>query len=142
DGARLVLDGVEEHLELVADLRRHDLVLALVVPLLDGDDPLALVADVHQDLVADDVDDAAVDDLVDLEDLAVVHEPVLDVAAGVVTAESSLQLVLQLRLGKVVLPQQITIHHAVSILVPTEKRIHLSPPAAHTAAGPPGRGKW
>src|SRR5262249_56694222 len=34
DGAGLVLDGVDEHLDLVADLRRLDLVLALVVPLL------------------------------------------------------------------------------------------------------------
>ncbi|HEX2688743.1 MAG TPA: hypothetical protein VHN14_19105, partial [Kofleriaceae bacterium] len=46
DGARLVLDGVEEHLHLVADLRRDDPVGAFVVPLLQGDDALGLVADV------------------------------------------------------------------------------------------------
>src|SRR5436305_2326691 len=54
DGAGLVLDGVEEHLDLVAGLRRDDAVEALVVPLLDGDDALALVADVHEDVVADE----------------------------------------------------------------------------------------
>ncbi len=36
DGAVLVLDGVEQHLNLVADLRRDDLVVALVVPFAAG----------------------------------------------------------------------------------------------------------
>src|SRR5262249_50329748 len=67
DGAGLVLDGVEQNLNLVADLRRDDLVGALVVPLLQGDDALALVADVHDHVVADDAGDPAGDDLVDLE---------------------------------------------------------------------------
>ena len=33
DGAALVLDGLEQHLDLVAGLGRHDLVEALVLPL-------------------------------------------------------------------------------------------------------------
>src|SRR5262249_12377893 len=66
DGAGLVLDGVEQDVDLVAWLGRHDLVLSLVVPLVDGDDAFGLVADVHEHVVADDVDDAALDDLVDL----------------------------------------------------------------------------
>ena len=53
---RLVLDGVEQDLDLVADLRRHDLVVALVVPLVERDDAFALVADVDPDVVADDVE--------------------------------------------------------------------------------------
>ncbi len=56
DGAGFVLDGVEQHLDLVAGLRRHDLVEPLVVPFVEGDDPFALVADVDPDLVADDVE--------------------------------------------------------------------------------------
>src|SRR5262249_4909009 len=46
DGARLVLDGVEQDLDLVADVGRVDAVVAVVVPLLKGDDAFALVADV------------------------------------------------------------------------------------------------
>ena len=56
DGAGLVLDGVEQDLDLVADLGRHDLVGALVVPLVERDDAFALVADVDHDVVADDVE--------------------------------------------------------------------------------------
>src|SRR5262249_46347194 len=75
DGAHLVLDGVEQHLHLVAGLRRHDLVEALVVPLLQRDDALALVADVHEHLVVEDLEDAAVDDLVDFELLLLRRQP-------------------------------------------------------------------
>ena len=46
DGAALVLDGFEQDLDLVAGLGRHDLVGALVVPLVERDDAFALVADV------------------------------------------------------------------------------------------------
>ncbi len=67
DRAALVLDGVEQDLNLFADLRGVDLVVALIVPLLQGDDALALVADIDDHIVADNVDDAALDDFVDLE---------------------------------------------------------------------------
>ena len=67
NATRLVLDGLEQHRDLVAGLRRDDLVHTLVVPLAQLDGAFALVADVHPDLVADDVEDAAGDDLVGLE---------------------------------------------------------------------------
>src|SRR5581483_673938 len=67
NGAGLVLDGVDEHLNLIADLRRFDLVFALVVPLLQRNNAFAFVANVHHDAVADQVDDPARDDFVDVK---------------------------------------------------------------------------
>ncbi len=107
DGAALVLDGVEQHLDFAADLGRLDLVLALVVPLLEGDDAFGLVADVHDHVVADDVDDAALDDLVDLEVLLLRRQP-----ADQVVVEGALQLLVQLLLGQVILAEQIAVDHA------------------------------
>src|SRR5262249_2905583 len=62
DLAGLVLDPVEEHLDLVADV---DLLGVLELRL--GDDPLRLVADVDDHVLVDDVDDAALQDGVGLE---------------------------------------------------------------------------
>ena len=55
----------------------------LVLPLIERDEALRLVADVHDDLVADDLDDPARDDAADLEVLALAQEPV---EVGVVLA--------------------------------------------------------
>src|SRR5712664_926383 len=61
----VVLTGLEEHVDLVADL---DVGLALdQAELLDGDLALALVADVDDGVVLGDLDDAALDDLVLLQ---------------------------------------------------------------------------
>ena len=67
DGAAFILHGIEQHLDFLARLRRHDLVQPFVVPFFELDDALALVADVDDDVVADDVEDAALDDFVGLE---------------------------------------------------------------------------
>src|SRR5581483_8034834 len=64
----LVLLLQDEGLDVVADL--HDLVRVDVVAdreLLGGDDPLGLVADIEEDLVAVDLDDRPLDDVAVLE---------------------------------------------------------------------------
>ena len=75
DGAAVVLDRFQQHLDLLADLGRHDLAGVVVVPLAQLDEALALVADVHPDALAGDAQDAAADDLVVAEILLVVGEP-------------------------------------------------------------------
>src|SRR5205085_6966982 len=67
DDAVLVLDGLQEDFDLVADLRQRDLVAALVLKFFGLDDAFGLIADVHEHVVADDVEDPALDDLVSLE---------------------------------------------------------------------------
>ena len=68
EAAVLVLLGEDQRVDLLADL---DLVVRVDVladrQLVGGDDPLALVADVDEDLVVVDADDAAGDDLALLE---------------------------------------------------------------------------
>ena len=87
--------------------------VALVVPFLQGDDPFALVADVHHDVVADDVGDPASDDLVDLEGLPFfgVHLIQDEVFSGDAVRQGGAQLVLQVLLGQIELAKQITIDH-------------------------------
>ena len=60
---------------IVAGLGRHDLVEAFVVPLVEGDDAFALVTDVDPDLVADDAEHLAGDDLVDFLRVALFRQP-------------------------------------------------------------------
>ena len=74
-----------------------DLIVALVVPFLQGDDAFALVADVDDHIVADDVADPALDDLVDLEVLLFGRQPVVLVGAGVVVAEDGFHLAAAIR---------------------------------------------
>jgi hypothetical protein len=113
DRAGLVLDGVEEDVDLVADLGGLDAVLALVVPLADGDDAFALVADVHDHVVADDVGDPAADDLVDLEGLALALVVFLEFGglAGLTVEPRRGHLELKILLGGVELAKQVTIDH-------------------------------
>ncbi|MFL5241665.1 MAG: hypothetical protein ACJ8FY_06125, partial [Gemmataceae bacterium] len=54
-GAALVLDGLEQDLHLVARLGGDDVAGGVVEPFAQLDHALALVADVHPDLVAGDV---------------------------------------------------------------------------------------
>ena len=75
DGAGLILDSVEQHLNLFTRLRRHDLVDALVIPFHKRDDPFALIADIHYHPVADDGDHPTIDNLVDFEFLLLVRQP-------------------------------------------------------------------
>src|SRR5262249_7838908 len=83
DRATLVFNGIEQYIDFAADLRRMDFIVALVVPFLQGDNALALVADIDYHVVADDVDDAALDDLVDLEVLFFRRQPALDVGSRI-----------------------------------------------------------
>ena len=75
-------------------LGRDDLVDALVVPLVELDDALGLVADVDDDVVADDVEDPALDDLVGVEDGLVGADPLGDFGVEhVVEVEIGLEVV-------------------------------------------------
>ncbi len=69
DLAGLVLHPLEQDLDVVARLRRR-----LVLPLVERDQALGLVADVDDHLVADDLDHPARDDAADLEALAPAQE--------------------------------------------------------------------
>ena len=75
DGAGFVLDRFEQDLDRVADLRRRQRIGAVVLPLFERDDAFGLVADVDPHFVADDVEDAARDDLVGVEFGFLVGEP-------------------------------------------------------------------
>ena len=77
DGAVFVLDGFEQHLDRVADLGRRR-VGAVVLPLVERDDAFGLVADVDDDIVAEDLEDAAGDDLVGFEVLFVAVDPLVN----------------------------------------------------------------
>src|SRR5262249_2289978 len=105
DGAALVFDGIEQDLDFLAGLRRHNLVQSFVIPLIKGDAALALVADSAPDLVADGVEDAAGDDLVDLEGLLGGGQPV-----GVVI-EGSVDFQLELLVGHVELTKENAVDH-------------------------------
>jgi hypothetical protein len=87
DGASLILDSVEQHLNVIADVGRLDLVIAFVVPLVDRDDPFTFVADNDDDVVAEKVGDATVNDLIDLEFLRFRGKPIFNVAVGIVAFE-------------------------------------------------------
>src|SRR5262249_33053854 len=153
DGAGLVLDGVEQDLDLVAGLGGDDLVPALVVPLVEGDDAFTLVTDVDPDFVADDVEDAARDDFVDLELLLLVRQPPMIFLALV--ESSFLELGIQFLVGQVELTEQIAIHHServpLGLTFPTELRavqalwallglgVRFPSPAGETAGG---TGEW
>src|SRR5262249_51707991 len=113
DGAGLVLDGVEQDLDLVAGLGRLDGVDGLVVPLLERDDTLALVADVNHHVVADDAGDAAMDDLVQFE-LRMLEVQVIqvEVVARLGVLQTRGQFLLKVLFGHFKLAEQVTIDHA------------------------------
>src|SRR5262249_55941966 len=67
DAPVLVLDGLEQHADLVAGEGRHDRAAALVVPLAQVDGALTLVPDVHPDGVGGHLADAAGHELVVLK---------------------------------------------------------------------------
>ena len=94
----------------VADLGRDDLVGAFVAPLVELDDAFGLVADVDHDVVADDVEDPAGDDLVGLEVLFFVGEP-----GGDVLVERFVELRLEFSVGQVELTEQIAVDHRVVV---------------------------
>ena len=64
DLAGLVFHALEQDLDVLAGNRRR-----LVLPLVQGDQALGLVADIHDHLVADDLDDLARDNAANLEAL-------------------------------------------------------------------------
>ena len=105
DGSQLVFNRVEQYLNLFAGLRRHHLVEPFVVPFVDRDDAFALVADVHQHLIADDLNDPSGDDLVDLELLLFGRQPRLYVSAGVFPVKNKSQFLLEFRLRQIVLAE-------------------------------------
>ena len=98
DRAGLVLDGFEQDLDLVAGLGRDDLVGALVVPLVERDDAFALVADVDDDLVADDLDDLPVTILLASNSCSSGGSQVWTSPPGLPGRTDSVQLLVQLRL--------------------------------------------
>ena len=75
DLAGLILHAFEQDLDQVARLGGR-----LVLPLEERDEPFRLVADVHDHLVADDLDDRARDDLADVEVRAAVGQIPVEVA--------------------------------------------------------------
>src|SRR5262249_24369266 len=101
DDAVLVLDGLEQHLDRLANLGRDDLVAALLAPLLKFDDAFRLVADLDEHVFAADVEDAAVDDLVDFVLLLLFGEPGF-VEQGVDFG---------VEVGRVELAQEVTVDH-------------------------------
>jgi hypothetical protein len=110
DGAGFIFHRFEEHLHRVADFGEGGLVHPVVFPLFERDDAFALVADVDPNFIADDVEHAAFDDLVDVELFFLGGEPeMIFVVLGDV--EGGGQFSVQLVLGKVVLAEQIPIHH-------------------------------
>src|SRR5262249_7076918 len=115
DGTRLVLDGVEQDLHDVTGLRRDDLVQPVLLPLLEPDDALALVAHVHPHFVADDLEDPAVDDLVDLELLLLRRQPGVYGAAHVFLLKGGLEFLLKFGLGQIKLAEEVTVDHGNTI---------------------------
>jgi hypothetical protein len=111
DHAGVVLDGVEEHLNGVTGLRRVDAVEAFLGPLLQRDDAFGLVADVHDDVVADDAEDAPLDDLVHLEVLRLIGQPAIDIAADVFLEEGVFEGGLHFFVGEIELAEQIAVDH-------------------------------
>ena len=87
---------------LVAGLGR-----LLVLPLVERDQPFRLVADVDDHLVADDLDDAARDDLADVEVLAIAEEPVEFVRAVLADEDE----VAHLFVGDVEFAEEVAIYH-------------------------------
>src|SRR5262249_54173233 len=75
-----VLLGLEVDLDLLAHLRER----ARVAELLDGDGPLALVPDVHEDLAVAHLDHPATDDLPFLDVTYTPLEPILHALLGAV----------------------------------------------------------
>ena len=80
DQSFAVLLGLEVDLDLLAHLRER----ARVAELLDGDGPLALVADVHEDLAIAYLDHPAADDLPFLDVAHSPLEPILHALLGAV----------------------------------------------------------
>ena len=90
-----VLDGLEEHLDLVSRLE-----LGGVLELIEGNRAFRLVTDVDDRIVTDDVDHLSLDDLVLLEALRGIRIPLLD-GARVCLAHRCGDLLLELFLGKI-----------------------------------------
>jgi hypothetical protein len=123
DGAGFVFHGFEQHLDRLADLGQLRLVEPFFLPLLDRDDPLALVADVDDDLIADDGQDVPGDDLVDFEVLGFLVERLDDLLL-----EEVFELAAQLGFLGVELAKEVAINH--------KKRVSLRPhPPALPADG-------
>src|SRR5205823_13669707 len=101
----------EQHLDFFTGLRRYDLIQTFVVPFFELDHPFTLVADVDHHVVADDAQDASLDDLVDLKLLLLLRQPV-GTGPGLRLVEGLFQLSLQFSFGKVELAEEITIHHS------------------------------
>ena len=99
-------------MDLVAELGRDDLVGPFVLPFLERDDAFALVADIDDDVVADDIEHAAFDDLVDVEFFFVGEgdEGMVGFVGG--TPHGLRELLFEILFGKIVLPKQIPINHA------------------------------
>ncbi len=101
DLAGLVLHPLEQDLDVVARLGRR-----LVLPLVERDQALGLVADIHDDLVAHDLDDLARDDPADLEALALAQELVEGVGAVLAHHQGRELVVTDIKFT-----EQITIYH-------------------------------
>ena len=101
DLAGLVLHALEQHLDGLAGNRRR-----LVLPLVQSDQALGLVADIDDDLIADDLDDPARDNAANLEALTSAQDLIERVRA-VLRRDQGRQLVFI----DIEFAEQITIYH-------------------------------
>jgi len=114
--AGFVFDRFEQDEDFVADFRRYDLVETFVFPLLEVNDAFALVADIDDDIVTDDIEHATFDDFVGVEDIFFGKGH--DGMSGVIAfqAHRFRELLFEVFLGEVELTHQIPIYHAREIL--------------------------
>src|SRR5262249_6835678 len=86
----------------------------------------------HEDFVAEDLQDAATDDLVDFELLLLRRQPGLDGGAKVLLVEGGFQGVVEFRLGEVELAEEVALEHGGKTLVPTKRNTVRRPPTRWT----------
>src|SRR5262249_14782903 len=108
DLAGLVLHVLQQDLDRVAGLGR-----GLVLPLVEVDQALGLVADVDDDVIAVDLDDLAGDDAADLEALAVAEE-LAHVLGAVLGGHGGRQLIF----ADVEFAEQVAIYHRKGSIPP------------------------
>ena len=108
DLTRLVLHPFQEDFDSITGLWRR-----LVLPFVERDQALGLVANIHDDLIADDFHHFAGDDATDLEVLTTAQEMV-ELVRAVFSSHESRELIV----ADVKFTEQVTIYHNSKIRFP------------------------
>src|SRR5262249_59624258 len=111
DLPRLVLHALQQDFDALARMGRR-----LVLPFVQRDQTLGLVADVHHDLVAHHFDHFARDNAADLEALALPEE-VVETAGAILALDQGRELVF----ADIKFTEQITIYHVVVRSAPSPR---------------------